>query len=374
MKSFSIANYIILFSILIVLGILYRRFEYKNSLEEDKNNYEAIKNYLLDGPTLAKSKKPILWIHVPYEYNSRNWLSFGSRGSFDLNQPYLYLTVKSIIKYCDKSFTICIIDDNAFSRLIPGWSVNMTSISDPILSNMRSLALMKLLYIYGGLICPISFLCMKDLMELYAKGTRNNKMFFCETNNKNVTSSNYDFYPNINFCGAPKENDTVNKLIDFIQRTTSQDFTAESEFLGNFNRWANTRIQNGEINKINGLDIGIKTVEDKPILLEDLMSQDYLNVYPQTYGILIPSDEILKRRKYEWFSRLSHKQVLQSNTIIGNYLLLSNAPDNQEGILEPLEIRPNWVGFWKTPNYPGLYGLKPNFLGDNLLKKDYSGR
>ena len=104
------------------------------------------------------------------------------------------------------------------------------------------------------------------------------------------------------------------------------------------------------------------------------MSQDYLNVYPQTYGILIPSDEILKRRKYEWFSRLSHKQVLQSNTIIGNYLLLSNAPDNQEGILEPLEIRPNWVGFWKTPNYPGLYGLKPNFLGDNLLKKDYSGR
>ena len=374
MKSFSITNYIILFSILVILGILYRRFEYKNSLEEDKNNYEAIKNYLLDGETLAKSKKPILWIHIPYEYNSRNWLSFGSRTSFDLNQPYLYLTVKSIIKHCDKSFTICIIDDNALSRLIPGWTINMTCISDPILNNMRNLGLMKLLYIYGGLLCPISFLCMKDLIGLYSKGTRHNKMFFCETVNRNITSSNYDFYPNINFCGSPKENETLNKLIDFIQRTTSHDFTSENEFLGNFDRWANTRIQNGEINKISGLDIGVKTVEDKPVLLEDLMSQDYLNIYPQTYGILIPSDEILKRRKYEWFSRLSHKQVLQSNTIIGNYLLLSNTPDEDSNILEPLEIRPNWVGFWKTPNYPGLYGLKPNFLGDNLIKREYTGR
>lgn len=374
MKSFSITNYIILFSILVILGILYRRFEDKNMMEENENNYEAIQNYLLDRSTLEKSKKPILWIHVPYEYNSRNWLSFGSRSSFDLNQPYLYLTVKSIIKQCDKSFTICIIDDNSLSKLIPGWSINMTTISDPILSNMRTLGLMKLIHTYGGMLCPISFLCMKDLIGLYAKGIRNDKMFFCETVNRNVTSTNYDFYPNIHFCGAPKENVTVSKLIDFIQRTMSKDYTAESEFLGNFNRWANTRIQNGEINKISGVDIGVKTVDDTPILVEDLMSQEYLYIYPQTYGILIPSDEILSRLKYEWFARLSHKQVLQSNTIIGNYLLLSNAPDSKQGILEPLQVKPNWVGFWKTPDYPGLYGLKPNFLGDNLIKLDYTGR
>ena len=32
------------------------------------------------------------------------------------------------------------------------------------------------------------------------------------------------------------------------------------------------------------------------------------------------------------------------------------------------EIKKEFVGFYKTPNYPSLYGLKPNFLGDNLLK------
>ena len=144
-KSFT--NLFILFFILIVLGFFYKRFEDKRMREEGGDTYEAIQKYLLDDVTLGKSKKPILWIHVPYEYNSRNWLSFGSRSSFDLNQPYLYLTVRSILKQCDDSFTICIIDDSSFKRLIPGWNINMTTISDPILSNIRMMGLMKLLYI-----------------------------------------------------------------------------------------------------------------------------------------------------------------------------------------------------------------------------------
>ena len=372
MKSFT--NLFILFFILIVLGILYKKFEDKRIREENIDNYEAIQKYLLDDVTLAKSKKPILWIHVPYEYNSRNWLSFGSRSSFNLNQPYLYLTVKSIINQCDNSFTICIIDDNTFQRLIPGWNINMTTISEPILGNMRTLGLMKLLYIYGGLICPISFLCMKDLIGLYMKGTRSNKMFLCETTDRNITSTTFDYYPNISFCGAPKSCETVKLLCDFIQRIMSRDFTAETVFLGDFNRWCESRIRSGQINIINGIDIGTKTIDEKPIIVDDLMSNNYLDLYKGTYGILIPSDEILKRVRFEWFARMSAKQVLESNTIIGNYLLLSNAPDCQRGILEPLEMKPKWVGFWKTPDYPGLYGLKPNFLGDNLIKQQYTTR
>ena len=108
----SITNLFILFLILIVLGFLYRRYEDKLMREDKSNTYEAIQKYLLDGVSLAKSKKPILWIHIPYEYNTRQWVSFGSRSSFDLNQPYLYLTIRSIIKHCEDSFTICIFDDN----------------------------------------------------------------------------------------------------------------------------------------------------------------------------------------------------------------------------------------------------------------------
>jgi hypothetical protein len=379
MKSNNITNLFILFFILIVLGFLYKRFMDKLQREENGDIYESIQKYLLDDVTLGKSKKPILWIHVPYEYNSRNWLSFGSRSSFDLNQPYLYLTVRSIIKQCDNSFTICIIDDTSFKKLIPGWNINMTSISDPILSNMRTLGLCKLLYNYGGLICPISFVCIKDLMGLYNKGTRGEKMFVCETVDKNISSTYLDFFPNLSFCGAPKQNDSVADLCNYIEGIISTDYTAESVFLGEFNKWCKQKIDNGKINMISGVEIGTKTIDDKPIIIDDLMSNHYLNLYQGTYGILIPANEILNRVKFEWFARMSEKQVLDSDTIIGNYLLLSVAP-GEKGILEPLtplinkKITNEFVGFWKVPLDAPVWSLKPNFLGDNMQKIPYPGR
>jgi hypothetical protein len=342
--------------------------------ENSKNNYEAIQHYLLDDETLAKSKKPILWIFIPYEYNSRKWHDFGSRSSYELNQPYLDLTMRSIIKHCRESFTICVVDDNSFKKLLPEWNINMTIISDPILSNIRTLGMMKLLYKYGGFICPLSFLCMKDLSGLYVKGTRGDKMFVCETVDRNKTSSTMNFYPSVAFCGAPKECETVLKLINYIQIITSRDQSAESKFLGQYDRWCSKKVQEGQINLIEGVEIGTKTVDDKQILLDDLLSNHYLNLYKGTYGILIPSNELLNRVSYGWFVRMSPRQIMESDTIIGNYLLLSMEPEQKQGILEPLETKPNWVSFWKTPlGYPS-WGLKPYGLGDNINKIQYAGK
>jgi len=373
MKLGNLQNLFILFFILIVLGFLYKRFEDKRMREENKDNYEAIQKYLLDDVTLGKSKKPILWIHVPYEYNSRKWLDFGSRSTFDLNQPYLYLTVRSIIKNCGKSFTICLIDDSSFDKLIDGWNIDMNRISDPILGNMRTLGLMKLLYLYGGMICPISFLCIKDLKGMYEKGTRNNKMFVCEFVDRNIRATTNDFYPNLKFCGAPKENEIVSNLIDFIQRTMSRDFTDQSVFLGDFDRWVNARINSKTINLIPGIDIGVRTTDNKQILIEDLLGNNYLNIYTQAYGIYIPANEILNRTKYQWFARMSEKQVMESDTIIGNYILIPIA-EGGGNILEPLEIKPDWVHFWRVPSGAPMWGLKPNFLGDNIPTLEYPGR
>jgi hypothetical protein len=348
--------------------MLYNRFEEKRKRDDTAEDYNAIQKYLLNDETLANSKKPILWIHVPREYNSRNWASFGSRSSLELNQPYLLLTAKSILTKCSESFTICIIDDDTFQKLLPSWEINMNRISTPISGNVRKFGMMQLLYKYGGLVCPLSFLCMKDLIGLYEKGIRGDKPFLCEMTNRNVTHTSFDYYPDISFSGAPREHPTVQKMIDFWQRTMSFDHTAESDFLGNINRWCNSRIQSGEINKINGVDIGTKTIDETPIILDDLMSNNYLNLYTEAYGIYIPADELLKRNKYEWFVRSSTKQVLESNTIIGNYILINLG--EIANVIESDAPERN-VGFWKVPSDAPYYGLKPNFLGDNvkLLKK-----
>jgi len=373
-----VANYIILAIIIIALGILYQKYCEKQSLIVPGDNYEEIRKYLLNESSLAKSKKPILWIHVPHEYNARDWLSFGSRSSFELNQPYLYLTVRSIIKQCDQSFYICIIDDKSFANLIPGWNVDLSLISDPLLANIRQLAIAKLIYNYGGINVPVSFLCAQDLIGLYEKGTNGNTMFVCENVNTNITSTTDLFYCDAKFMGAKKNNAVLNEYIDFMQRIISDDYTAQSKFLGDFDRWCNKRISLKRLRLIPGTDVGTKTVDEEPVTVDTLLSEDYIHFYPKMYGIWIPADQILSRRKFEWFARMSPQQIFQGNFILAKYIVLATAPDAKMGLIEPLENQPDWISFWKIPINSGshtlnLWGPMPQNLGNNVPRAKNAG-
>jgi len=366
-------NYIIMFIILIVIAILYQRYLEKHAYVSEHENYNAIQNHLLkDSDLIPKNnKKPIMWIHIPYEYNTRNWKSFGSRSSCELNQPYLYLTAKTIIKNCDESFMICFIDDNSFAKLMPDWNIDMSIVGDPVLSYIRQMAIIKLIYKYGGISVPLSFVCFKDLYSIYQKSTKYNKMFIGENIDNNITSTNFEFYANMEFIGANKENDTINELIEFMQRVISNDYTAQVEFLGEFNRWCNKRVESGKIHLIDGKYLGIKTLDDTPVLIENLLGEDYINYYKDMYGIWIPSKMILKRKAYEWFARMSETQVLKGNFILSKYLLIASAPDSHLGVIEPLSQKPDWVSFWKVPSNAPVWGLKPVGLGNYVPKQNY---
>jgi hypothetical protein len=369
-----ISNFIFLFIILIALLILYQRYIEKKSQITPYDTYNEIKQYLLKESTLAKSKKPIMWIYIPHEYNSRNWINFGSRSSFELNQPYLYLTVKSIIKCCDDSFKICLIDDNSFEKLIPNWNINMSLLADPMLSYIRQLAIAKLIYNYGGVSVPISFLCFKDLIGLYEKGTNGETMFICENVNMNITSTTDLFYPDSRFMGAKKENKNVKDFINFMERIISTDYTAQSQFLGDFDRWCNSKMNNKQLRLIPGTDVGTKTLDDEPITVEILLGENYIHFYPKMYGIWVPSEQILKRRKYEWFARMNYEQIFQGNFILAKYIILALAPDSKLGVIEPLTERPNWISFWKVPLTNGtldIWGPMPQNLGNNVPREKY---
>ena len=113
-----------LFMILMTIGVFYRRYDDKLLRESKDRNDSAIRDYLITDPDklgAISTSRPILWIPIHYSYNSRKWQSFGSRSSYDLNQPYIYLTVKSIIKYCKDSFHVCLVDDDSYVKLMPGW-------------------------------------------------------------------------------------------------------------------------------------------------------------------------------------------------------------------------------------------------------------
>ena len=121
---------------------------------KDESEYKLIQKYLLNESPLYGNNKPKIWIHTKYEINARKWKSFHSRNSYDLNQPYIHITIQSIIDYCSDDFHICLIDDDSFSKLIPTWDAPLSNMPDPKKSQYRQLGLAQLLYYYGGIIVP----------------------------------------------------------------------------------------------------------------------------------------------------------------------------------------------------------------------------
>ena len=72
------------------------------------------------------------------------------------------------------------------------------------------------------------------------------------------------------------------------------------------------------------------TNKRKPILLDDLMSSEFLDLVPGSYGLYIPSDELLLRTKYQWFCVLPTDAVLNSSPIIAKYIKASIVDSSDE--------------------------------------------
>ena len=89
--------------------------------------------------------------------------------------------------------------------------------------------------------------------------------------------------------GAKKENDTLKEFINFMEQTISNDFTAQTKFLGEFDEWTNKKITKGKMRLIRGTDIGIRTIDDEPVTVETLLGDDYIHFYGKMYGIWIPA-------------------------------------------------------------------------------------
>jgi hypothetical protein len=310
-------DYIYMLIFIMVIGFFYRRFldKYDN---EELQNYEKIKKYLLNDSSIAKSKKPILWIHIPYEINSRSWSSFYSRTNDNLNLPFINLCIQSIIDKCGKSFKICLIDDKSFNNLIPGWNVDLNRVGSPIKEKIRYLASLKLLYNYGGLFVPKSFLCFKNLVDTHNEFLVDYDSYIFENINKIHTNNSLNFFPNPKFIGSIKESETIEALIRDVELLISNDQTDESYFLGELNKYCFKYITSNNMKLVDGKNIGIKDKDNNQILLDTLFSKNYSNFCNFMIGIHIDDEELLKRTHYNWFCKLNKNDVLDCDNTLGD--------------------------------------------------------
>jgi len=321
----------------IAFGLIYIGSSLINNAKqnfETNDEYKLIQDYLLNESPLYGYNRPKLWIHSKYEINARTWKDFASRNTTDLNQPYLHLIIKSIINHCGNDFNICLIDDDSFDKLLPLWDVQISSMAEPMKSQYRELGMARLLEIYGGLIVPNSFLCIKNLKPLYDETVKTGKPFVCEHINNTCDminrTSEKAFIPNTYIMGANKNNNYIKELNEFIKCTITTHATNATDFVGTISRKCQQMIAADKMILMGGEVVGIKTTTGQQIILDNLMEEEYLDIDNRTMGIYIPSDEILHRTKYQWFAVLPSNQVLQSKMIISKYILASMVDSTNE--------------------------------------------
>lgn len=270
--------------------------------------------YIINKELLGKSGKPILWIPVPREKNARQWSSFYSRSNDNLNIPYMYLTIKSIIEKCSDTFTICVIDDDSFAKLLPNWTPELDKIGDPLREKVRYLGMIELLYHYGGVLVPPSFLCLRNLDGLW--NSIDNKPFIVE---------NVNYYGDERFAVDPyflaskRECPAMKDFADYLALMITNDYTAESIFLNDISKWCARRCQMGVMTTIDANMVGVKNQKGEAIITEKFFEQQRLDLRPDIYGILIPHEQILKRTNLNWLCYLEKDELVKIDTDLGHY-------------------------------------------------------
>lgn len=316
-------KYIIYFIILTSIGMLYDKYKKKYLPSDHDRNDKMIREFLLNDSVISNSK-PIMWIHTSYDINSRYWPSFYSRNTKQLNEPYIQACVESLVKHCGNSFNICLIDNNSFSKLLPQWNIDINRLADPLKTHMERLGLARLLYSYGGFVVPNSVIALKDLIDVFTQSLSKTDAFVVEGINRTKTNDISLFIPNSKIMGCMKNSKNMNNYLKYLETLVATDFTEAMDFEGTTNKWLYKETTEGRITLLNGKLFGIRNNEECPVYIEQLLQNSFIKFNSEMVGLYLPNDEILLRTKYGWFPRMSKKQVMESNTIAGKYMLISH--------------------------------------------------
>jgi len=284
MKTQTIAVLVIA----LVSTLVYRRYRREEDMLDSQEHQDLVRDYLIGGR--LDRAKPLMWVHTPSDVNAR---TLASNNTTELNQPYLFVTMKSIVDKCT-SFNVCLINDDSFRLLVPKWKHDISTLGSPEKDRVRAIGLTSLLYHYGGMVVPASTLCFKDLIGIYKSG----KEFAVQLPNRG------GFRADPRFMGGRKKSEVLRRLLE-LQETANN----VTDFTGAINLWLE-----GNVHVVDGSRVGVKTCEGGRVEIQDLLGKTPLKINAD--AVYIPADEILTRPAYGWFLRLSPREFLKSETAI----------------------------------------------------------
>ena len=167
------------------------------------------------------------------------------------------------------------------------------------------------------------------------------KAFVCEGVNRSANivrqggNGRLAFLPDLRIFGANKNDPTIKELAIYLkQRIQGKHFSADWELLGEDGYWCLDQVELDKMHLVSGEVVGVKTKGRKPILLENLLEDDYLDLSPHCVGIAIPDEDVLARTKYQWFAVMDVAGILDGGSILSKYAKAAIMSGNREQLPE----------------------------------------
>jgi hypothetical protein len=266
--NYGIIGFLLLF--LVIGAILFMR--YKTREEQ---------TFMVEDPS-----KPYLWLYYDTnQVNSRLWVDFGARSSRALNMPYLNLCYESILKNADAYNVKVLKGLESIAEMLGGWENLPEDIRTPVaVLNPRQKEWIRteVLKAKGGMWLDPSVIVLKPIPV-----------------------------PEVNtFWG----------ITDDIMIATPAALRE--------NKWFALYVKKDEMDAKSVQDTRIlqRKPNGKRIEIEDLMASlrdgtpAPFEIPADTIFVPIPSDELQRLRKTQWFLRMSEDQILKSPLMISKIL------------------------------------------------------
>jgi hypothetical protein len=218
----------------------------------------------------------------------------------------------------------------------------MTTTSEPMKTYVREIGLLSLLYYYGGMRVPDSFLCLKPLYPLYqsclgvgVEATNHSLVnsdgiapFLVENVGRHTTPLGCkaeQYSPTLEMMGVLKNSPVIKEWLNHLKEKIKDGHISEDMLItGEIRRLGIDYMQAGRAMRVDGRFVGVKDNAQNPIGIEKLLGTSYLDVTDaDLYGIWIPREDAMRRTKYRWFSIMSVEELLESSLIIAKYFKLS---------------------------------------------------
>lgn len=263
---------------------------------------------------------PTVWIYIDdTDVNSRWWADFMARSSRVINLPFLNLCYQTIVQACGTRYHVEVIGgiEDARRRLGGSLPIPMRNGKIPLRDEELSYLRVAFLEKFGGLWIHPASICLRKFPEL----PKDKIVFFGSDPLETYAGPKGTILPNQHAMWSPRPHHPLfTQWKNILETRLNEQHTGKE--IRNDKNWDILFVGTGkeDVVVMPNAELTRKKTGRK-IELEDLLAAGTegnlpFDVHPETVYVPFPWPELLERRMFGWFLRMSPDQVMDSDLAV----------------------------------------------------------